>query len=358
MKNLDNQQLYKKLDTSNMHERISNLPQQCRQAWQSAITLPLPKDFKKINRLIIIGMGGSAIGGDLLRTLVNLQSTVDVSVARDYELPKSIDKNTLVIASSYSGNTEETISAFNQALGTPCKKFVITTGGKISELAAQNGVPLFSFGYSSEPRAALGYSFFSLLAFLRNLHIIPDEILNIDETLKTLKKISAKLSKDIPIKKNAAKQLATKLYDHLVIVYGAGILSSVAYRWKTQINENSKAWAFSETLPELNHNAVVGYKFPAKSADKIFVIMLRTSKLHPRTFKRYDITSDILSKANVPHEIIDAEGNTPLCQMMSSILLGDYVSYYLAMLYEINPSPVEIINYLKQQLSLFNSQIK
>ena len=351
MMNLDDPKIYDKLDTTNLHERISNLPQQCRQAWQSAAALPLPKDFKKIDKIIIIGMGGSAIGGDLLRTLVGLQSKVDVIVQRDYDLPKSVDKNTLVIASSYSGNTEETLSAFEQALETPCKKFVITTGGKISEIAAQNGVPLFSFGFSSEPRAALGYSFFSLLAFLHNLDIIPDDLLKVDETLETLEKTSAKLSKDIPIKKNAAKQLAAKLYDHLVIVYGSGILTSVAYRWKTQINENSKAWAFAETLPELNHNAVVGYKFPSWLTNKAFVIMLRTTDLHPRTLKRYDITSDILSKAHISHEIVDASGKTPLCRIMSSILLGDYVSYYLAMLYDINPSPVEIIDYLKKELS-------
>lgn len=351
MINLDDPQLYTKLDTTNLHERISELPQQCRQAWQSALALPLPKDFKKVDKIVIIGMGGSAIGGDLLRMMVSLQSKVDVTVQREYDLPKSVDKNTLVIASSYSGNTEETLSAFNQALETPCKKFVITTGGKISELAAKNGVPLLSFGFSSEPRAALGYSFFTLLAFMHNLEIIPDELIKITETLEALQGLSAKLNKDMPTSKNQAKQLAEKLYNHLAVIYGAGILTSAAYRWKTQINENSKAWAFSETLPELNHNAVVGYKFPAELANKIYVIMLRTAYLHQRTLKRYDITSDILSKSHITHEIIDASGGTPLCQMMSSILLGDYVSYYLAMLYDINPSPVEIIDYLKKELS-------
>lgn len=349
--NLDNQQLYEKLDTTNLHDRIRNLPQQCRQAWQSAVSLPLPKDLKKVEQIIIVGMGGSAIGGDLLRTIVSLQGRVEVTVQRDYDIPKSADKNTLVIASSYSGNTEETISAFNQALETPCKKFVITTGGKISEIASKNGIPLFSFGYASEPRAALGYSFFSLLAFLRNLNIISDELLKIDDTLKTLEKAAAKLSKDVQLKKNPAKQLAEKLYGNIVVVYGAGVLSSVAYRWKTQINENSKSWAFSETLPELNHNAVVGYRFPTDMADRIFVVMLRSGDMHPRTLKRYDITSDILSKAHVAHEIIDTSGDAPLCRMMTSIMMGDYVSYYLAMLYEINPSPVEIIDYLKKALS-------
>jgi glucose/mannose-6-phosphate isomerase len=354
MINLDDPKIYEKLDTTNLHERISELPQQCRQAWQSAKALPLPKDLKEADKVVIIGMGGSAIGGDLLRTLVSLQSKVAVTVQREYDLPKSVDKNTLVIASSYSGNTEETLSAFKQALETPCKKFVITTGGKISELAAQNGVPLLSFGFSSEPRAALGYSFFTLLAFLHNLEIIPEKILNVSETLKTLQDLSVKLNKDIPTSKNQAKQLAAKLYNHLAVIYGAGILTSVAYRWKTQINENSKAWAFCETLPELNHNAVVGYKFPAELADKIFVVMLRTADLHPRTLKRYDITSDILAKAHISHEIVDSGGSTPLCQMMSSILLGDYVSYYLAMMYDINPSPVEIIDYLKKALSSSN----
>jgi glucose/mannose-6-phosphate isomerase len=129
MINLDDPKIYEKLDTTNLHERISELPQQCRQAWQSAKMLPLPKDFKEADKIVILGMGGSAIGGDLLRTLVSLQSKVAVTVQREYDLPKSVDKNTLVIASSYSGNTEETLSAFKQALKTPCKKFVITTGG-------------------------------------------------------------------------------------------------------------------------------------------------------------------------------------------------------------------------------------
>lgn len=351
MMNLDDQQLYEKLDTTNLHERIQNLPKQCRQAWQSALTLPLPEDFNSIDKIVVLGMGGSAIGGDLLRSMVSLQSNIDVIVQRDYDLPKSVDKNTLVIASSYSGNTEETLSAFIQALETPCKKFVITTGGKISELAARNGVPLLSFGFSSEPRAALGCSLFSLLAFMRKLDIIPDELLKIDESLDALNKLSTQLSKDIPMASNPAKQLAAKLFDRLVIVYGAGILTSVAYRWKTQINENSKAWAFSETLPELNHNAVVGYQFPSDMADKLFVVMLRSEDLHPRTLKRYEITSDILTKAHVTHEVVDTSGNTPLCRMMNSILMGDYVSYYLAILYEINPSPVEIIDYLKKELS-------
>ncbi|MFA5367091.1 MAG: bifunctional phosphoglucose/phosphomannose isomerase [Dehalococcoidia bacterium] len=351
MINFDDQQIYEKFDTTNLHERIEKLPQQCRQAWQNALTLPLPEDFNSIDKIVILGMGGSAIGGDLLRTMVSLQSKIDVTVQRDYDLPKSVNANTLVIASSYSGNTEETLSAFSQALEIPCKKFVITTGGKISEMAARNGVPLLSFGYSSEPRAALGCSLFSMLAFMQKLNIIPEELMKIDESLESLSNLSAQLSKDIPMESNPAKQLAAKLYGNIVIVYGAGILSSVAYRWKTQINENSKAWAFSETLPELNHNAVVGYRFPADMADRIFVVMLRSGDMHARTLKRYDITSDILSQAHVPHEVVDTSGDTPLCRMMNSILLGDYVSYYLAILYEINPSPVEIIDYLKKSLS-------
>jgi glucose/mannose-6-phosphate isomerase len=351
MIDLDDQQLYEKLDVTNLHERINNLPKQCRQSWQNAMSLPLPEDFRNIDKVVVIGMGGSAIGGDLLRSLTNLQSNVDVIVQREYDIPKTVDENTLVIASSYSGNTEETLSAFSQALETQCKKFVITTGGKISEMAAQKGVPLLSFGYSSEPRAALGCSFFTLLALLRKLDIIPEELLGIDETLNVLKDLSSQLSKETPTEENSAKKLAVKLYDHLVVIYGAGILSNVAYRWKTQINENSKAWAFSETLPELNHNSVVGYRFPADIVNRMFVVMLRSGDMHERTLKRYDITGDILSKANVPHETIDSGDGTPLCRMMKTILLGDYVSYYLALLYEIDPSPVEIIDYLKNALS-------
>ncbi len=359
MVNLDALEVYKRLDPSNMIGRIGELPQQCLKAWRSAIDFPLPSDYSNVDQVVILGMGGSAIGGDLVRTLAMTEGKIAVLVHRDYHLPQQVDERTLVIASSYSGDTEETLSAFSQALQTPAKKLAITTGGRLGTLAAGKGIPVFTFHYKAEPRAAFGYSFFSLLAFFQKLGLITIEPQDVDETIEVLEELSLNLGKGIPLKANPAKQLATKLLGCLVIIYGAGILSEVAYRWKTQFNECSKAWAFAEYFPELNHNAVVGYRFPLwlrperGESEKAFVIMLRAPSLHPRILMRYKVTGEILANAGVAYEVIEAKGERPLSQMMSAVLLGDYVSYYLAMLNEVDPSPVAAIDYLKERLASF-----
>ena len=354
MANLDAADVYKRLDPSNMIGRISELPQQCLQAWQSALDLPLPSDYSNVDKVVILGMGGSAIGGDLVRSLTMTEGKTTVVVHRDYHLPKPVDERTLVIASSYSGNTEETLSAFSQALQTPAKKLAITTGGRLQTLAAEKGIPVFTFHYKAEPRAAFGYSCFSLLAFFQKLGLIAIELQDVDETIRVLEELSLSLDKGVSLKANPAKQLATKLSGRLVIVYGAGILSNVAYRWKTQLNECSKVLAFAECFPELNHNAVVGYRFPARLNHKALVVMLRSSSLHPRILIRYKITGELLTDAEVAHEVVDAKGKSPLSHMMSVVLLGDYVSYYLALLNEVDPSPVVVIDYLKGRLAEAN----
>lgn len=371
MIDLDNLEIYRQYDPSGMLVHLHGLPQQCRQAWEKASKFALPTDFKDINKIVICGMGGSAIGGDLLRSLASELNNPLVFVHRGYDLPAFVDSRTLVIASSYSGNTEETLSAFKQALTTKCKKLAITTGGKLKNLAQENGVPVFTIDYVSQPRAALGYSFIPLLALLCKLGFLEDKSADPTSSLRakqsnltaralpaliegmaqTLEGLLDKLAENIPMPLNPAKQLARKLFGKLIVIYSAGILSPVAQRWKGQFNENSKAWAFYETFPELNHNAVVGYEFPKEMKDKIYIVMLRCPSLHPRILARYQITSEILEKAGVEHEIIDSQGENELSQMMSLLFLGDWTSYYLAMLNQTDPTPVKMIDYLKKRLN-------
>jgi glucose/mannose-6-phosphate isomerase len=352
MANLDAPEIYQRFDPSNMIGRIGELPQQCLKAWQGAIDLALPPDYADVDKVIIIGVGGSAIGGDLVRTLtMTQQSKATVLVHRDYNLPQLVDERTLVIASSYSGDTEETLSAFSQALQTTAKKLAITTGGRLKTLCLEKGIPVFTFHYKAEPRVAFGYSFFSLLAFFKKLGLITIEPQDVDETVRVLEKIVLNLDKSILLEANRAKQLAVRLPGRLVTIYGAGILSKVAFRWKTQLNECSKVWAFAEYFPELNHNAIVGYRYPAWINQKAFVIMLRSALLHPRILIRYEITADLLNDAGVDHEVVEAKGESPLSQMMSAVLFGDYVSYYLALLNGVNPSPVAAIDYMKERLA-------
>ncbi len=350
MIDLDDQEVCERLDPADMRGRIRELPQECLKAWQQALGLELPSDYSSVDKVVVLGMGGSAIGADLLSRLVAAESKALISANRDYDLPTYVDGNTLVIASSYSGMTEETLSSFTQALSTPAKKIVLTTGGKLKALAQEKGIPVFTIDYIAQPRAALAHSFFPLLGICQRIGLVSDKSGEVKEMTQVLEKLQTTIGDTCPTSRNPAKQMATKIYDRLVVIYGAGILSPVAQRWKGQINENSKAWAFYEAFPELNHNAVVGYEFPAEMAQRAFVILLRSQHLHPRTLIRYEVTAEVLKRAKVSYEIVDGLGESALSQMMSLILFGDWVSYYLALLYETDPSPVRVIDYLKKQL--------
>jgi glucose/mannose-6-phosphate isomerase len=351
MVNLDDLKVYKRLDPANMLEHLHNLPRQCRTAWHKAKDFNLPQDYAAIDKVVVLGMGGSAIGGSLLRNFVSRLTKPIIFVNRDYDLPAFVDDRTLVIASSYSGNTEETLSAFSQALKLKCKKLAMTTGGKLKAMAEDAKVPVFLIDHGSQPRAALGYSFIPLIAFLQKLGFLKDKTADVEAMIQDLEKLLGKVKETVSTSSNPAKQLAAKLQGKIAVIYGAGILSAVARRWKTQINENSKAWAFHETFPELNHNSVVGYHFPTELASKVYVVLLRCPSLHPRTLIRYQVTSELLKQKDIGHELIDSQCKGELSQMMSLIYLGDWVSYYLAILNEIDPTPVKAIDYLKKRLS-------
>jgi glucose/mannose-6-phosphate isomerase len=351
MVNLDDIQTYERLDPENMRQHLQGLPQQCRDAWNKAKKFELPKDYSAVDKVVVTGMGGSAIGGDLVRSLFRSQKKPIIFVNREYDLPAFVDDKTLVITSSYSGNTEETLSAFSQSLEKKCKRLAITTGGKIKPMAEKAGVPVFTIDYVGQPRAALGYGFMSLIAFLQTLGLVKDQTAAVETMIQDLEKQLTELKETGATGSNRAKQLAARLYGKIAVIYGAGILSEVAHRWKTQINENSKASAFYEIFSELNHNAVVGYQFPQELASKIYVVMLRCPSLHHRILLRYKITGDMMAQNGIGNETVDSREKSELSQMMSMIYLGDWVSFYLAMLNETDPTPVKIIEYLKKRLS-------
>ena len=348
---LDDMKIYSSLDPEAMLARIKELPLQCRQAWQTAMSFDLPQDYRKIDKVVILGVGGSAIGGDLIRTLLQAEMKIPVIVHRDYGLPAYIDEKTLLIASSYSGNTEETLSGFELALKTGAKKIAVTTGGKLGEISKANNVPVFKIEYRAQPRAALGFSFIPTLGVLQKLGFIKDKAADVAETVRVLDDISARHDEKSPLKSNPAKQLAQKLYGKLLVVYGAGIAAEVAHRWKTQLNENSKVWTFYEVFPELNHNAIVGYGLPQDIASKTMVVLLRSPAFNARIKLRYDVTCEILKQSGVAYDFVDGEGQSDLSQIMSLVFIGDYVSYYLALLYKTDPTPVKLIAYLKDRLA-------
>jgi len=354
MVDLDNV-LYQQIDTSGMLSHLHEFPEQCERAWEKVLKFDLPQEYARIDKVIIVGMGGSAIGGEVVRRLALAESKTPVWVHRDYGLPPFIDEGTLVIASSYSGKTEETISAFTEALKTPAKKLVLTTGGKLKELAEKEGIPVFLIDYQAPSRAAFPHSFIPLVGIFQKLGLLGDKSADLQEALQILNKLSRDFVETTPLVSNPAKQLATKMWGHVAIIYGAEILSEVAQRWKTQLNENSKTWAFFELFPELNHNGVVGYEFPSQVKESLFVVLLRSTLFHPRNLLRYEATAKLLDKAGISHEFVEAVGATALAQVMSLVLFGDYLSFYLAILNRIDPTPVDSIDFVKKYLARFTT---
>lgn len=351
MVDLDNVSAYRQFDKLGMLEHLHRFPEQCQKAWEKVLKFQLPREYTKISNVVIAGMGGSAIGGDIVRRLAMAESKSPVWVHRDYGLPAFVDESSLVIASSYSGNTEETLSAFAESLGTRAKKLVITTGGKLKDLAEREGIPIFVIDYQAPPRAAFPHSFIPLVGIFQKVGLLEDKSADLQEAVDILKRLSGDLIESKPLASNPAKQLAAKLSEHLAVIYGAEIFSEVARRWKGEINENSKAWAFFENFPELNHNAVVGYEFPPKAKESIFVLMVRSSSLHPRNLLRYEVTSRLLARAGIAYEFVEARGKSALAQVLSLILLGDYASFYLSMLNEVDPTSTDAISFVKQHLA-------
>jgi glucose/mannose-6-phosphate isomerase len=351
MLDVDDPDLLRRRDPAGMGDRIAELPDTVASAWKSARGFQLPASMSSATSVVLSGMGGSAIGGDLIRSLAEAQSPIPVTVQRGYDLPAFAQQKTLLIAVSHSGTTEETLSQVREARQRGCGLLALTSGGTLAAGVKQAGGTLFQFDYPSQPRAALGWLFVPLIAFFGQLGLLPDMSADVAEAVDVLRSTQRELALDVPTTDNHAKQLAVALQGRMPVLYGGGIMAEVAHRWKTQFNENSKAWAAYDVFPELNHNAVVGYENPRDFVDHCLVLLLESSHQHPRVSVRERVTEGLLRARGIRHQRIAPQGHGALAQMLAAILLGDYVSYYLAHLYGVDPTPVAAIDHLKQELA-------
>jgi glucose/mannose-6-phosphate isomerase len=336
-------------DPGNMLERIKDLPKQVREAWRIASTATLPPAHGDVRNITVAGMGGSAIGGDLAAALLADELKVPMSVHRDYGLPAYIGRDSLVIVSSYSGNTEETLSSFAEAQKRGARVIALTTGGKIAELATAARYPVVTFSYPAQPRAALGYSLGLVLGTLARLGFVHDLSADIDAALADLAKLEERVHEGA--RTNDAKKLAIELYGRIIFAYGGGALGVMARRVKGQWNENAKNWAAFDVLPELNHNAVVGFPYPEIARDALTVLFLRSDRDNPRHKVRFDVTRELLDRANIAHRTLQFGGASMLSEVLQLTLFTDYVSFYVALLNGADPSPVKSIDYLKDRLA-------
>ncbi len=348
---LDNELAMRSLDPQDMLGWVERFPEQVADAWDRADAIRLPESHRGKSKIVVLGMGGSAIGGDLLAALMAPEAPVPVHVVRGYDLPAWVDADTLVIASSYSGNTEETLSGFEQALARGAAVVALTTGGKLARLAQAKDVPVVLFPGGGQPRAAIGYSWILLLGIVQALGYYKVSAEARAEAAQVLDELNNAYGPKVPEAENPAKQYARLAYGRVVFTFGAEHLTPVARRWKTQFNENSKQWAAYDELPELNHNTIVGTRAPADLKDHVLIFSLESPTQHPRIRARWDITAEIFQRSGLPHVRLEAPGDERFTQMLGLIHLGDFVTVYLAFLNGRDPSEIDNINYLKAALA-------
>lgn len=351
--NLDDLDPSKAIDAHNMIAEIDGLPDQLRSAWDLGMTLPLPAAAAGgLSKVVIAGMGGSAIGADLLAALVASTCSVPVVVHRDYGLPAyARGRGTLFVAASHSGNTEETLDAFEAALQNDCTILAICTGGELARRAQEKRVPLWTFSHAGQPRAAIGFSFGLLLALFSRLTLIQDPSHDLKEAIQVMKDSQDQLRTSVPAAQNRAKRYAGQLMGRWVTVLGAGILAPVARRMKTQINEVAKSAANFEFIPEADHNTLAGTLHPEEVLmPHTMNLFLRAPSDHRRNRKRLDMTKQAFMLDGLNTDFIDARGDSPLAQMWSMILFGDYMAYYLAMAYGVDPTPVQALTNFKEAM--------
>jgi glucose/mannose-6-phosphate isomerase len=340
---------FKKQDPKNMIGHIEAFPQMCRDARRIADDFALPSYYIKAKKFVLLGMGGSGAAGDIMADLL-LKSNIVAESIHDYSIPEWVDKETVVIASSFSGDTEECLDAFMEARERGAKLIAITTNGKLRVMAEKFNIPIILYSLVDyQPRSAIAYDLLFIMAIFEKLghYSLTDK--EFDASMEFVEKNLLKVKSSTHSVSNPAKILANKIFGRIPVIYSSGILQAAGQRFKTQINENAKMFAFHEVLPELNHNAILGYQFNKKG---VFVISLESMFDHNRVTRRQNITAEILRRNRIEFERVKFVPNQgEVAEILSMICFGDFVSYYLAILNRVDPTEVETIQYLKEELN-------
>lgn len=346
MIDLDDRTALERVDRSDMRSALVGFPDQVAEAWERSAELP---PMASIDGIVVCGMGGSAIGGDFLATLLERWGCeLSVTTVRHYELPPWANERTLVVATSYSGNTEETLGCARRALERDCPLLAVTSNGELAELARERRRSSIVVPSGRQPRAALGDL---LMPVLRSLapQLSVDLHAEADEAQRVVARLVERCD-TAPHEENPAKAIARWLHGHVPVVYGSAANTDVAARrWKTQINENAKSPAYFDTCPEMNHNEVMGWEHETLLAGFRYVL-LRDREEHPQIARRFEVSRELLEARGGAVREAWSEGEGELARLMSLVVLGDWVSFYLAMLYDVDPSPVGLIEQLKERL--------
>jgi len=345
-KMLDDQKKVKEIDKEGMLQMLEDFPDQIEGVLSDFETNLLP--FQPDN-IVVTGMGGSAIVGDTLKSFLANRIQVPIAVNRDYTLPSFVDENTLLFVVSYSGNTEETLSAAREGLKKNANVVAISSNGELEKMREEEKIVLMEAPEGYPPRAAFAFLFVPVIQLLSELLIYDAEV-DVIDAVSELKELRDEIKMEIPVEKNRAKRIAKKIKGKIPIIYGHSIYNAVANRWHTQFNENAEVLSWYGAFPEMNHNEIVGWKGDKKTSNFI-PIFLRDEKEADRINERIELTKELVFEDEV-EDIIEVwtDAETQLARILSLVYLGDYISIYLALLRGKDPSPVKIIDELKENL--------
>lgn len=351
---LDDLEGFSRIDSEDVLGAVERFADQCREGWaigRHAAGLPDPFG---LDGVVVLGMGGSGVSGDVVRVVLEADLRVPISVLKSYgPLPGWVGPGTLVLAVSYSGSTEETIAAAEAAIGAGARVVMVSSGGSLADLARQHDLAHVLIPSGLQPRASLGYLALPLLAVLQRLGLARDLDPDIDEATQVLDELSERCHRSTPASANPAKRLAQALEDRISIIYGAhGIAALAAMRFKCDLNEYGKVPAFWNEFPELDHNEIVGWSgLTELTRDSAVIVLLRDSGEHERIAMRVEITRRLIEKAAADVIEVKSTGGSPLARLLSLVFVTQLAAIYVGLARGVDPGPVEVIQELKSELA-------
>ncbi len=343
------------LDPQNMLASLGMLPDQIEHAWKGVSTLALPDAYRGLPKIAVFGMGGSALGADVIQHLYSDSLSASVTIVNDYRAPGLVGPDTLAILSSYSGTTEEVLAASERVLASGAKVIGMSVGKELAALAEQHSFPFYrfdpTFNPCGQPRIAVGYSVIGQMAFLSRLGYLPleePEVLEVVAFLRTL--VAEQYGPSVAEASNAAKRVARLLVEKMPALVASEHLVGTMHVGRNQLHENAKHFAVMLPLPEMNHHAMEGLEFPGFAHETLF-LLFRSALYGARNQKRYDVLATILKKQGIVHEDVAVPGSTRLQQAFAMMLFSGYTSFYVAMLHGIDPSPIPWVDLFKKELA-------
>lgn len=333
-------------DKSNVYGSVVDLAKQVEHAWKEAQKVVVPDSYKQINKIVMTGMGGSLLGAKIIESVFGKDLAYPLTLVNDYDLPGWVDETTLVICSSYSGSTEETLSNAEQAFKKKAKLIIITSGGKLLDLAKKNHLPVYQinpvFNPSKQPRLAIGYSLIGQLVLCQKAGLLNLTQAMVNELIEAMKQV----------KPEAAEVFAKQLADRQVIFTAAEHLTGPVHTVKNQMNENAKQLSHRHDLPELNHHLMEGLRFPRSNPATTMFWFIDSNLYSPRIRQRLELTREVVEKNNLTSVVWQAQAKTKLAQAFELIQFGAYVNFYLSQLHQVDPATIPWVDYFKEKLHL------